>query len=82
MDTRGIEVPYSADRGGDSLRKGSSWGKSMPWLAPRWFPPFQEQAIVGDHRPVIRCFARTQLQALPFMLRQGFPRALQRPRRA
>src|SRR5579859_2362376 len=50
----------------------------MPWLAPRWFPPFQEQAVVGDHRPVIRCFARTQLLALPFMLRQGFPRAFQR----
>src|SRR5947209_19105573 len=50
----------------------------MPWLAPLWFPPFQEQAIVGDHRPVIRCFARPQVLALLFMLRQGFPRALQR----
>jgi hypothetical protein len=49
----------------------------MPWLAPHWFPPFQEQAVVGDRRPVICCFARTQLLALPFMLRQGFPRALQ-----
>ena len=47
-------------------------------LAHRWFPAFQEQAIVGDQRPVIGCFARPKVLALLFMLRQGFPHAFQR----
>jgi hypothetical protein len=38
----------------------------------------REQAIVGDHRSVIGCFAWILLLAVLFMLCQGSPRALQR----
>src|SRR5260370_1348388 len=66
--------PDSVQCRSDSLRKSSSWGKSMPWLVTLWFPPFQEQAIVGDHRLVIRCFARILLLVALLGPCEGFAR--------
>lgn len=51
----------------------------MPQPFAPWFPPFQEQAIVGDHRLVIRCFAWVLLLAVLVVPCHGFARALQSP---
>ena len=51
----------------------------MLWLMRLMLPSAsREQAIVGDHRSVIGCFAWTLLLAVLFLQRQGSPRDLQR----